>query len=511
MKLRSQRLIHTFIICWVVLFSYQSAYAEEPDDIRKSGKEIGTVGQEKVYQNQLDSTGNSPIIEELHQLFLVPTLEKYYEMHKESLKPTEEEVKTGIEFLVKFLADNKFEKQHPKLKSLFKLRIRIDELKKEFKKKDLSDSQKEDLKKQAKEVAQKYAKEVLKFTRYKIAQIKLQEHLYVQYGTGRILTQNGDEEAFDGAYRWLSDRERRNVFKITDPELKKKFYSYWTETDQWPKLRGIKNVMEKDAFPLATLGLPPLKNEGEKTIDDLDKDIPNFDIAGTWLRTDSKSGKQTIFKIETSDNKTYKLSGSESQDGEYIQKGYEFKHSISDKNKDQQLPKTVFRFVVLNKNLLMSITNTKTPGGTKAETDWLVRLDQKTVSRLAHQLRIRANLSVIPEADPASGKNELDYFQGKWILIFKRSGYLRMVEFRKINSNQIQLHGAGTLKGIFELNDAILEKVDINKNRPLHYTWMVINSNILILHKAPPVSSIGSDYTGNLLIRITDDLIEKLD
>ncbi len=510
MKQSIPNLIHAIFICWVTLFSNQITYAEEPDDIRKSGKEIGTVGQEKVYQNQLDSSGNSPIIEELHQLFLVPTLEKYYEMHKESLKPTDEEVKAGIEFLVKFLAENKFEKQHPKLKTLFKLRSRIDELKKEFKNKELSDSQKEQLKKQTKEVAQKYAKEVLKFTRYKITQIKLQKHLYVQYGTGRILTQNGDEEAYDGAYRWLSDRERRNVFKITDPELRKKFYSYWTETDQWPKLRGTKNVMEKDAFPLATLGLPPLKNEGEKNIDDLDKNIPKFNIAGTWIRTDSKSGKQTIYKIETSDTKTYKLSGSEIHDGEYVQQGYEFKAS-GNKSKDQKQSQVDVRFVVLNKNLVMSITSTKVPGGTKAETDWLVRLDKKLVSRLEHQLRIRANLPVTSKANPVSEKNELDYFQGKWILVFKRSGYLRMVEFRKINSNQIQLHGAGTLKGIFELNDVMLEKVDISKNRPLHYTWMAINANILILHKAPPTRLIGSDYTGNLLIRITDELIEKLD
>ncbi len=213
------RVYLTPLLLFVVTGLSPSLPAEETSPLRESGEVVGSIGQDKIYRNQLDSTGNSPIVEELHQLFLVPTLEKYYEMHKKSLAPTEEEVQSGVKFLLKFLAENKEEGKHPKLKSLFILRNRINQLKKDFQKKDLLAKEKEELEKKKKKLAKRYAEAILVFTRYKIAQSKLHHHFYVEYGTGWILTQNGDEEAFDGAYRWIADRERRGVFKIEDEEL----------------------------------------------------------------------------------------------------------------------------------------------------------------------------------------------------------------------------------------------------------------------------------------------------
>lgn len=58
--------------------------------------------------------------------------------------------------------------------------------------------------------------------------VKLQKRLHEEYGGGRLLFQQGGIEAFDATRRMLETREADGAFAITDPEVRRLAYDYWT-------------------------------------------------------------------------------------------------------------------------------------------------------------------------------------------------------------------------------------------------------------------------------------------
>lgn len=90
---------------------------------------------------------------------------------------------------------------------------------------------------------------------------------------------------------------------------------------------------------------------------------------------------------------------------------------------------------------------------------------------------------------------------GKWRLTLPAGATMDTNIVLRHDGN-IGLRRAGNLSGIYELHNRHLIVVKPAIERLTEYVWQVKSPDLLVLVTAPPVSKIGSDYSGATLTRL---------
>ena len=182
-------------------------------------EQIGCVLGEPIYRDQLRS--DFSVREELFRL-ISPALERYREEHRDEIEPTDAELD--------------FAASHIRQQNPDKWRARDAERKKELAeiREIIADPDFQNLPADEREFATRRLRHLetsdaaTDFARFILNSRKFNRHLYHAFGGGLIVWQQAGVEAFDAHHRWLETLEARGDFSITDPELRKLLYEYWT-------------------------------------------------------------------------------------------------------------------------------------------------------------------------------------------------------------------------------------------------------------------------------------------
>lgn len=187
-------------------------------------EQIGEVLGKPVFRDQLSKSGDDAIESALHDVFIRPVLERYQAEHRAETAPTDQELDTATGY---------FQRDHaariaPKAA---KLRAELAKIEARLKTPDVPVEEQETLHQQKFILEAELKLPDRFFAEFVLSSWKLERHLYVTYGGGRVLWQQRGHEAFDATRAWLQDQEKAGAFKITDDSLRKIFYAYWTTKD----------------------------------------------------------------------------------------------------------------------------------------------------------------------------------------------------------------------------------------------------------------------------------------
>lgn len=210
------------IVCFTILFLL-TTFAAADQKSNKPREQVGTVLGRPVYRDEIRTESNLPLSGELHRLFSAPVLQKYQQTHQSKFALTRQETETAARYFTR----------NEKIRELYqnsapRVRKKLEKIKQMLAAPDLKPEDKQKLLKRQAELQMDLEIPGSPFARFALKQWKFQKHLYDQYGGGRILWQQAGLEAFDAMHNWLKAQEKQGKFQITDPELRKAFYEYWT-------------------------------------------------------------------------------------------------------------------------------------------------------------------------------------------------------------------------------------------------------------------------------------------
>lgn len=314
MRSTSRWIVCHLLLCGLLLVIQHSAAA---DEIEPKNDKVGEVFGKAVYRGELseDVKGKN----KLHELFLIPVLNHYKADHKKEIEPTKEELANATVV---------FDRQHKKLEkeSEPRQRAKLKKVEDQLAKEGLSASERAELlkEKESWEAVLKLNKEPLvpQFASFMLTHWKFEKHLYDNFGGGRLLWQQGGVEAFDAMRKFLETREKAGDFKITDKDVRDKFYEYWTRQEksafliedpqlikkeflepEWtrkPSAEATQSVEPKEWRGVVVMPKMACKLRiGDKEINDYDSDVgPPYTIEAKedeWLVIEGKQNARVRF------------------------------------------------------------------------------------------------------------------------------------------------------------------------------------------------------------------------
>ncbi len=197
-------------------------------------EQIGEVGGKPVFRNEVTE-------ETLHSVFLGAALERYREVHRSEIAPTETEIQLAGEYF-----DRKHRERLEAAGGEAKLREQMRTIETQLAAPGLPEEDQKQLELEHLRLrSQLRPPSEDQFAEFMLRNWKLQKHLYENYGEGRILWQQAGLEAFDAMRRWMEAQEQAGAFKITDAGLRAKLYEYWTR-DHGPFLTADKERIRKE-------------------------------------------------------------------------------------------------------------------------------------------------------------------------------------------------------------------------------------------------------------------------
>lgn len=185
---------------------------------------IGAVFGEQVYRNQLRSDEPSQLHSELHSLFTTPVLRRYQAEHQAQITPSTVELEQAAAFFNR-QQEERMVKQRPKLQA------KLAEVNAQLDGDSLTDDERTKLERNRTSLQMRLEPQGETTAKFLVAQSTWQRYLYENYGGGRVLFQQFGLEAFDAMHHWLLQREEQGDFQISDEELRRAFYAYWTTHD----------------------------------------------------------------------------------------------------------------------------------------------------------------------------------------------------------------------------------------------------------------------------------------
>ncbi|MBI1347493.1 hypothetical protein GC163_14535 [bacterium] len=222
--------------CLPILLTLVAAAAEPAAD----REPIGSVLGKTVYRNDIKTGPQGPSLEsELHRLFTQPLLQKYVEEHAQEVTPTKEEIAQATTYFQQEHA-KRLQNERP---ALLKEQTELSE---QLQSETLSDQDRRNLQLRRQVIEMRLKPPGEQLAHFILDSWKLQKHLYDNYGGGRILWQQAGQEAFDAMHNWLKAQEAAGQFQITDPELRQKFYHYWTTQKHGAFLTDNKERIQKE-------------------------------------------------------------------------------------------------------------------------------------------------------------------------------------------------------------------------------------------------------------------------
>jgi hypothetical protein len=212
------------------MFGRAAAQANPPP---KNREQIGEVLGAPVFRDQVND-------ENLHQVFLSPIEAKYRNAHRAAIAPTENEIKYATEVF-----DQKHRERLVAEGGESKIRDRLQAIEDRLARPGLPEEEERKLESEHHLLRTQLKPPGRSFAEFMLNQWKFQRRLYDEFGGGRILWQQGGQEAFDATRMWLESLENQGEFRISDPALRAKLYDYWTR-DHGPFLTSDKNRIRKE-------------------------------------------------------------------------------------------------------------------------------------------------------------------------------------------------------------------------------------------------------------------------
>ncbi|HTN00435.1 MAG TPA: hypothetical protein VL132_01080, partial [Planctomycetaceae bacterium] len=224
------------------------------------GVKVAVTGPPPINREQIGEVGGKPVFRDevtdatLHNVFLGAALERYREVHRAEIAPTEAEIQVAGEYF-----DRKHRERLEAAGGEAKLREQMRTIETQLATPGLPEEDQQKL-----EMDHRRLRSQLRlpsddgFARFALNNWKLQKHLYENYGGGRILWQQAGLEAFDAMHRWMEAQEKAGVFKITDAALRARLYEYWTR-DHGPFLTADKERIRKEFLEPEWLAPTPAK------------------------------------------------------------------------------------------------------------------------------------------------------------------------------------------------------------------------------------------------------------
>lgn len=219
-------------------------------------EQIGEVLGQPVYRDQFDATGDSGVRDQLHRLFTVPVMLKYREANREEIDPTKDEFRSAVTHFRRTF-EERYRGDPDNAVGAFAVSMReVDRIAKQLDDSSLGAADRRQLQEERRAAEKKLDEHVTSFATFWLSGFKFQRHLYYRYGGGRVLWQQAGLEAFDAMHCWLTEREEKGDFKITDPESRAKFYAYWTTMHHGAFLSKVKDKIDPLAFQYPWLQEP---------------------------------------------------------------------------------------------------------------------------------------------------------------------------------------------------------------------------------------------------------------
>lgn len=181
-------------------------------------RQVGHVGGEPIMLSELNTDMNIPAHGALHQRITGPLWEKWMQANAEKLKPTEAELASTRAWIEqqRQLAEQSRQQQLAQMKQA----LQGDQF---------TEQQKQQIQQQIDAMSQPMPPVSDQFAPWWVTNYKAQRMLYENFGGGRVIFQQTGLEALDAMHKWLKAQETAGAFAITDPDLKQKFYGYWTD------------------------------------------------------------------------------------------------------------------------------------------------------------------------------------------------------------------------------------------------------------------------------------------
>lgn len=183
-------------------------------------KLIGVVAGKPVYLSE--QTLNDPELTVILHQSILPKLEDHYRKTHPEVNPTDAELDAVAADIVKGNLQTKTLYQE----ALEKLKKQIENLDPAADDYSEMQAQQRVLERKMKITENDGGREGAAF---RAVPMKLQKHLYDNYGGGRALITPIGTDAFDAQRKWAEEREALGEFQIADPRLRETFYEYWTD------------------------------------------------------------------------------------------------------------------------------------------------------------------------------------------------------------------------------------------------------------------------------------------
>jgi hypothetical protein len=226
----------------ILLFLTTQGYAADTER-EKIGEALG----KPVYRDQIVESHD--LYGQLHRLFRMPFQKEFLAAHEKELKANDWEIAYVAGYLKK-KNDEDLKKEDSELNQKLALtKKEIEKIETKLSNKDLSGAERKKL-----EMEKDYWQTMLQppgkdFARTMFSGWKFHRYLYDNFGGGRVIWSKKVLLPFDAMLKWLKHHEEKGDFKITDPELHKVFYSYWSANEDSPFFLDERRIQSEFIHP----------------------------------------------------------------------------------------------------------------------------------------------------------------------------------------------------------------------------------------------------------------------
>lgn len=216
----------------IFLLLVSPLYAQKKE--KPPREQIGEVLSKPVYRDEIPAGTNIKLHDKLQSLFYTPVSEKYYKKNKAKFELSKKEIVRATAYFSKNDEEIMAEE--------FRYRKQLKKIDSQLKQSGITADEKRRIEQKRLQIQLEYKQDSLMSFLLSLAEYdNFEQHLYKNYGGGRIRYTLFGPEAFDATHKWLEDREKKGEFKIIDPKLRTSFYQHWTDA---VKQDGISNDQE---------------------------------------------------------------------------------------------------------------------------------------------------------------------------------------------------------------------------------------------------------------------------
>jgi hypothetical protein len=186
-------------------------------------EKIGEVLGKTIYRDQIKSNRN--LYRQLHGLFRIPFERAFVKTHNNELQPQDWE----IEYVAAYFKKKHEEKMKDEKENLL---IELEIIERKLEENNLPENERKEFDSKKYYILNQLSPPRNYYYKKLLYHWKFHRFLYNKFGGGRVILEQEGLVAFDAMLKWIKFYEGKGDFKIYDSELRKEFYSYWSDMDK---------------------------------------------------------------------------------------------------------------------------------------------------------------------------------------------------------------------------------------------------------------------------------------